>query len=375
MPHKFKRNGKWTGQWHGQVKIKGRRIRSPLMDSRDAAVAWEVDMKRHLRGEGADPTPKPIVTASLTEWANSYLDYAIRYVPKTYSEKKQVMKRLLVSMGPDLSVAQITPGMVLAHLQEQYQQRSGYAANKERKNLAAAWEWGAEFIDGFPEIKNPFKKRKALTFPTEKQDRYVPPEADFWRVVDIAEGQDKVLLQTLLYTGARIGELLTRLTWNDVDFGNQRIRLWTKKREDGNLECDWIPMADPLFDILIEHRQHAKNEWVFTQQKGRFQGQPYKEYRGFPQELCRKAGVKEFGNHGIRHLTASVLARAGVPQIVIKGMLRHKNMRTTERYTHGPEDMKPFLTVLDGGRSQRKANTGSNTKGNEAERCKLSASL
>ncbi|TVM16441.1 site-specific integrase [Oceanidesulfovibrio indonesiensis] len=350
MPHKFKRNGKWTGQWHGQVKVQGRRIRSPLMDNKEDAQAWEVDMRRHLAGQGADPTPQPTAMVSVIEWANRYLDYSQRYAPKTYSEKKNVMKRLVKAFGKETLMVSITPAKALEHLQGQYQQRSGYAANKERKNLSAAWEWGLEFLDGFPDGKNPFKKRKALTFPASKNPRYVPPESDFWRVVGKAEGQDKVLLLTLIFTGARIGELF-RLRWSDVDFIERRVSLNTKKRENGSMEADWIPMTDALFDVLLEHRQNSTGEWVFVQQEGRNKGRQIKEYRGFPKELCKKAEVKPFDNHGIRHLTASVLARNSVPQVVIKNILRHKSLRMSDRYVHGPEDMRPYLGVLEGGLS------------------------
>jgi hypothetical protein len=58
------------------------------------------------------------------------------------------------------------------------------------------------------------------------------------------------------------------------------------------------------------------NEWVFVQSVGRHAGKPYTENRGFPQELCLSAGVREFGCHAIRHLTALILAAAGTAVMV-----------------------------------------------------------
>ena len=63
--------------------------------------------------------------------------------------------------------------------------------------------------------------------PEERQPRYVPPEEDFWKGFEIAEGQDRVMLITLLHLAARRSEIL-RLTWSDIDFGNNRVRLWTR---------------------------------------------------------------------------------------------------------------------------------------------------
>ena len=50
------------------------------------------------------------------------------------------------------------------------------------------------------------------------------------------------------------------------------------------------------------------------------------------ERLCKKAGVRVFGFHAIRHLTASILYREGQPVAVIQSVLRHKSPQTTTRY-------------------------------------------
>jgi len=49
-------------------------------------------------------------------------------------------------------------------------------------------------------------------------------------------------------------------------------------------------------------------------------------------EICALAGVKKFGHHAIRHLSATILFRAGYKLTVIQRILRHKHPTTTERY-------------------------------------------
>jgi len=101
--------------------------------------------------------------------------------------------------------------------------------------------------------------------------------------------------------------------------------------------------------VLLMHRQAAKNEWVFPDLES---GKPYTVRQHFMKKLCRKAGVKTFGFHAIRHLTASILAQADVPMVTIQRILRHKNLMTTERYIRGLEPVKPALEILSGRNSR-----------------------
>jgi integrase len=315
-------------------------------------------MKRDINGEVLQSEEQRMTpTICLLEWGTQYLNYAVRYSPKTYSEKRGVMKRCIAAFGPDVLVGALKPGMALTYLQRQFQERSGHAANKERKNLIAAWNHGVRFIEGFPPT-NPFLA--VPKFPEESHRRYMPSVDDFWKVVGVSQGQDRVLLLTFLHTAARRGEVY-RLQWSDVDFDRQRIRLTTRKRRDGSLEADWIPMGDELCNGLLAHRQSANNEWVFTQMEGRRKGKPYLEYRGFPQELCLQAGVTPFGCHAIRHLTASILGEHDTPMVQIKDMLRHRKLATTELYVRSLQPLRPHLRVLEGGLFSERSTEGFTT--------------
>jgi hypothetical protein len=88
-------------------------------------------------------------------------------------------------------------------LDHQYAHRSGYAANCDRKNLAAAWKWGAKNLPGFPVQHNPFE---AVERYPEEQCPLIPPLEDFMSVIDMATGQDRVMLLTFFHLGARRGE-------------------------------------------------------------------------------------------------------------------------------------------------------------------------
>lgn len=364
MPSKRQRNGRT--QWIAQINRKDFR-KEQICASRKEALAWEQGVKRLLEsgiplGEikrlldsGVTPEEVPAVweiektpLVSLLEWANDYLGYAQRFSDKTFKEKRDCMRGLLRYFGPNTRVDEISPGQALDYLQSHFKQRSGYAANKERKNLVAAWNWGIKYR-GFPG-PNPFQL--VDKFPHDPKQHYVPSLEDFRKVLNLAEGQDNVLLLTFFHTGGRRGEIFGA-KWEDVDFEGQRIRLKTRKRKGGSLEEDWIPMTDELAEALKNHKEHAINEWVFVAQELRHYGEPFKVRRHWPKNLCKRAGVKPFGCHGIRGLAGTVLAHENVPMKVIQDLLRHKNLSTTERYVRGLTSIRPYLKVFEGGRKDK----------------------
>ncbi len=345
MPSKIKKRGKV--RWLACVKRQGRR-QQKLFDSKSEARAWE----ERVRAELNRSNQAAIATGSLIEWAEAYLDYVSppRFALSTYSEKRDVFRRFLRLVPPETLVTQFRSKEALNYLEFQARQRSGNAANKDRKNLSTAWTWGTEFHQ-FP--PNPFLR--VDRFKEKREPRYVPPKGDLDKVLELTEGQDRVMLLTFLYTAARRGEVF-RLKWEDLDFVRKRIRFWTQKRAGGDVEPDWLPMINELKRELLWWRDKHPIEhspFVFacldeTPFCEPYFGKPFKVRLHFMRRLCDKAGVKRFGYHSIRHLSASTLYESGQSLGVIQQILRHKSPRTTERYIRslGLEETREALESL-----------------------------
>jgi integrase len=277
------------------------------------------------------------------EWANEYLEEAQnRFVDKTFKEKKSAFKRFIQSaqIEAECPVEFVSLDVCRKFLNHQFKRRSGYAANKDRKNLGTAWNWGTENLHDFPAGKNPFHTIKK--FPEKRSRRYVPPERDFWKAYHVAEGQDKVMLLAFYYLGARRGEIF-QLKLADLDFNNDQVCLWTKKREGGDMEPDWLPMTPDLRNALLSWREirlsqsYVDTEHVFiclerTAFCEEYYGKPFKVRQHFMKKLCEKANVKQFGFHSIRHLVATILYHKGSSLSEIQAFLRHKSPATTEKY-------------------------------------------
>jgi len=302
---------------------------------------------------------KKIDTTCLGDWAQAYLNVAkARFTTKTYDEKRSVFRRFFAEVSPAMPVLQLKPADVMAYIVKQKEERSGYAANKDRKNLVAAWNWGMKYMR--PPLPGP-NPCLVDRMPEKRQPRYVPPEEDFWKVYDVAEGQDRVMLLVLLHLAARRGEIF-RLEWADVDFGNNRVRLWTRKRMDGTFEYDWLPMTRELRKSLRwwwENRPIKDQPNVFlcleeTELCRAQYGKPFKYRLHFMRRICDRAGVNHFGFHAIRHLTASILYHLGYGVAVIQPIMRHKSPGTTERYLRslGLESVREALEDLTRGRGE-----------------------
>ncbi|MCP4344699.1 MAG: integrase, partial [Desulfobacterales bacterium] len=168
-------------KWIGQVVFNGKKYQSQH-ESEQAARRWEQKKKTLLEVESGKVALTG--TVSLVDLAERYLDYAeSRFTRKTYNEKKLAFRMLFGSVNADLDASLLHQGDVLEHLRQQHEERSGCSANKDRKNLIAAWNWAVRYIPDFPE-SNPFMTDR---FPEIHSPRYVPSEEDFWKVYDVAE--------------------------------------------------------------------------------------------------------------------------------------------------------------------------------------------
>lgn len=316
MPYKQK-----NGTYRATKMINGQR-KTRVFRTRKEAVGWEVAQdSTHLK-------TATNTACSLIEWATAYLDFCSgKYSKKTFGEKRLSFRMFCKEHNPDTPVRAITPGLCLNHLTRQAEERSHNAANKDRKNLSSGWNWGVKFM-GMPH-HNPFLDVERFGHDESPRQVPVPEELDAVmsaaRILDI---QGWRMLVTILHTAARVSEV-TSMKWEDVDFVNRKIRLYTRKRRGGRLEADWLPMTSELFDVLTTQRvERTSDLYVFAQGTG----EKFATRRSFMKWVCKKAGVKPFGFHALRHYTASKLAESGTPLPMIQAILRHKSVSTTARY-------------------------------------------
>jgi integrase len=342
MPYK---EGK---RWRGVVRFTpthGPIIRrTKFFETKKQAGDWEGETVKALKvADQRNPAKADVIGRALTvtEWANRYLDHVeATMCRKTYNEKLLAFQRLGAFLRDDRSlVGRISLHVVLEHLAMVSRTVTGNSANKDRKNLAAAWVWGIKYLN--LDRDNPFQH--VDRFPEDRHPRYVPPLGDFRKVVDLAGPRRRQLLLLAFHTAPRRSELW-KLKWSEVDFGSGLVGYWTRKRRSGNAEFDELPMSAGLRAKLAEWKLVSGSEdLVFG---SRFNGLLDPNNRWL-KRLCAEAGVKPFGFHGIRHLAARVAIDNGATIMEVKHLLRHKSIATTQRYILRTKKTTGAVDALD----------------------------
>jgi integrase len=95
----------------------------------------------------------------------------------------------------------------------------------------------------------------------------------------------------LFLTGGRISEVL-RLKWDDIT--ENHVILRSRKHRYGDLKTRHIPLSPLLKETLASIPR--KSDYIFANTRTRTK---YVYRPALLENLCAKAGIKEFGYHGI----------------------------------------------------------------------------
>lgn len=169
----------------------------------------------------------------------------------------------------------------------------------------------------------------------ERNLKYIPPPEDILAILKVATEKERFYIIALLHTMARMREI-HNLKWDDVNLKENYLILKTRKAKSSNVSIRRVPLTATLREIL--EKLPKESEYVFTnpRKESRYDNR-IKLIKG----LCRRAGVKEFSAHSLRHFGASVLVDKNVPLSDIQALLGHTRVTTTAAYI---QSMNPSLS-------------------------------
>ncbi len=185
-------------------------------------------------------------------------------------------------------------------------------------NLARKWN----LYDG----KNPVDSVSMPKVDNQKTEMLSDDEAR--RLLDTLENwpcrESAAFVKFAMFTGMRRGELF-RLAWNDVDFERGSVTLRNPKGGKTTTISVSAQALDTIRDLSVTC------DLVFPGRKDKQRT----DFKG-PWERIRKAAdlPADFRLHGLRHHFASMLVSSGIDLTVVRELLTHKDMSTTQRYAH-----------------------------------------
>lgn len=359
FPAGRKRGPEWTDAktWEVNAKRGLKKLLTQGMTLVQAMLQLGLQPGKQFQEEAEQETKQKTLTAcaQLLAWGEAYLAHAERvWTRSTCVEKRTHLLAFFAFCRKEgiESLAAVTKPKAYKFLAgvrdaknreeakkaeergvEPKKDKGASVANKYRKNLLAAWNWGAEFIEDFPQTICPFSMVKE--FPAEREDRYVPPESDVVKVLQQATGQDLIMLLTVYFTGGRRGEFF-RLSWKrDIRLDSGKIRLTDHKGGNGKRRDRWLDMHPELMKALkwwwMVRPCEVDNVFMQTQNTAAM-GLPFRQRNKFLKRLCERAGVKPFGFQAMRHKSAAVVFVEDGDLNAAQVLMGHYRPSTTDRY-------------------------------------------
>jgi integrase len=136
-------------------------------------------------------------------------------------------------------------------------------------------------------------------------------------------------VRLLALTGCREKEILS-LRWDAVDFERGHLRF-----ADSKTGKSIRPLAQAAAEILAALPRVKGTPYVLP---GARSGEHLKEIKRLWHAVRHAADLQSLRLHDLRHSFASVPAASGESLLVVRSLLGHKRVATTERYAHLGDD-------------------------------------
>jgi integrase len=281
----------------------------------------------------------------LSDFENEYIIYKKPAHSKSYIERsiEPAFKHFKSVIG-DLPLQSINNQRIDKFISMWFS-RSASSTALYYRTLKAAF---SKAVDWNYISENPFRKIK-LPKITKSFPAFISNE-EFQLILDKTCRKDlKDIFAVGFYTGMRLSEILN-LKWRHVDLTNRKISLInsssfsTKNKKDRH-----IPINTKLCAIISSRLPKIRtlnDEYLFTKcggikYNGDFISKQFKK-------SVRAAGLNDnIHFHSLRHSTASNLVQRGVSIYVVKELLGHEDIKTTQIYSHlKTEDLSNAVNLL-----------------------------
>jgi len=320
--------------WYIDYYVKGHRKRKKIGHSKKLALQVLKDVQIKItKGEylGIYEDKK----IHFDKYGQQYLDYSkVNKAWSTYKKRDWTNINHLTSFFKNKYIFEITPRLIEKYKAMRLEKVAPATVNRElaclKHMFTKAIEWGY--------VKtNPAKSVKLLKEPPGRL-RYLRSE-EVVALLNECAAHIRPIVITALNTGMRKAELLN-LKWAAVDLENRKITVVKAKSNESRV----IPINRTLYKELLNLSKQIRGEYVFCEKDGNPYGDIKKGFSG----ALRRAGIKDFRFHDLRHTFGSYLVMQSVDLRTVQQVMGHKDIRMTIRYSHlSPEYVHEAMERLD----------------------------
>ncbi|NMB66709.1 tyrosine-type recombinase/integrase [Candidatus Woesearchaeota archaeon] len=150
----------------------------------------------------------------------------------------------------------------------------------------------------------------------------------------------KLVIMFLYYAGLRLDET-RNLNWQDIDFDRETIHLKTAKGDKERI----VFLHKKLIDALKMYGIKEEGPIFISQREGKYNKRTIQQ---IIKSASKKVGIKKrVTPHTLRHSFATHLLESGTDIRYIQQLLGHKDLKTTQIYTHvANKDIKKLANLL-----------------------------
>ena len=335
----FKRSGYYQIQYFDEINNKVKR-KSTGQKTKQNALKYLSEFRENQKNK-----PRSEII-SLVRFRKEYETFASLNFSKKHTQNiKLAFDKLLGYIKPDIPLAKLN-GRILETFFSEYFQRSKYGASLIHRVLNSSFNKAVKW--NYIDI-NPLSKIKLPKIPLNNPI-FVTIE-EFYEIMKFVESRDlKDIYIFGFFTGCRLSEILN-MKWSNINLNDGIIKVnnsetFTTKSKKERI----IPVSMALKDMLISripkiHR--IDDEYIFY----KLPGVPYlPNYVSHNFKIAvKQAKVNQsFHMHSLRHGFASRLVQNGVSLYVVKELLGHADVSTTQQYSHlQKEHLKNAIDQLD----------------------------
>ncbi len=283
---------------------------------------------------------KPVANITIKELLKRYMDEVSCLKAKTtYIRDQQIVKHFLDFFG-DVQLKNVTPSLISKYKSQRLKKVSATTVRIELSFLRRVFNTAINEWELCKE--NPVTKIFKTLPPEVKRVRFLKPE-EAERLRFTLPSWLKPIVIVAAQTGLRRTNIVN-LHVSQVDFKNNLIHVG--KTKNGEPIC--IPMTKLVRETIqnIIKKRKIISPYVFCNENGK----PYTKEQvsvAFARAV-KRAGIKDFRFHDLRHDFATYLVRSGVDLYRVQKLLNHKDQRMTQRYAHLLiEDLREAISKFD----------------------------